>query len=369
MNVLSLFDGISCGRLALQRAGIPVSYYFASEVDDYAIATSKKNWPSIRRLGDVRAVDSTKLPHIDLLLGGSPCQGFSFAGGRLNFDDPRSKLFFEFARLLREINPRYFLLENVPMDKKSEAVITEMLGVKPVAINSALVSAQNRKRLYWANFKITQPKDKGIMLADILLPDALPVGFSNLYGGFGEKKPRVFTGKSQTIRTARGGGHIPSLLHTKEAIAYVERGFPVGFARASKRYGEENLRPFTGKSNTLRAGATGGYDAPILLHTKAAIDYMNRVVKDGRTHWDFSHHSDSDREKSAAVVANFFKGVPYNVLKDGNIIRKFAPIECERLQTLPDNYTEGVSNTQRYRQIGNGWTVDVVAHILRGIGP
>jgi DNA (cytosine-5)-methyltransferase 3A len=315
MNVLSLFDGISCGALALERAGIPVKHYFASEVDPYAIKTSKKNWPNITRLGSVMDVQGKDLPRIDLLIGGSPCQGFSFAGGRLNFDDPRSKLFFEYVRLLRETNPKYFLLENVPMDKKSEAVITETLGVKPVMINSALVSAQNRKRLYWANFPITQPADKHIMLEDILLPGVLPVGAHNLYGGFNEKKPRVFTLKSPTIRTAAGGGHIPSLLHTKKGI-----------------------------------------------------DYMNRVSRStGETKWEYGYASYADRAKSACVVANFLKGVPNNVLVQSGIVRKFDPIEAERLQTLPDNYTEGVSNTQRYRQIGNGWTVDVVAHILRGI--
>lgn len=314
MNVLSLFDGISCGRLALSRAKIKVDNYFSSEIDPYAIKTSQKNWPDIFRLGDVSKIETRGFPKIDLLIGGSPCQGFSFAGGRLQFEDPRSKLFFEYLRLLRELKPRFFLLENVPMAKPSEDIISDTLGVAPVKINSALVSAQNRNRLYWANFPIAQPKDKHITLESVLLPGVLPLALHNLYGGFGETHPRVFTSKSPTIRTAKGGGHIPSLLHTKEAIAY-----------------------------------------------------MDRCVVGGRTHWDFQHHSDAEREKSAAVVANFFKGVPYNVLKHGNVIRKFSPVECERLQTLPDDYTAGVSDTQRYRQIGNGWTVDVIAHIFKGL--
>lgn len=316
MNVLSLFDGVSCGRLALQRARIGVTQYLASEVDPYAIKTSRKNWKDIIQLGDVTKLYGRYFhPKIDLLLGGSPCQGFSIAGRRLNFNDPRSKLFFEYLRILKETNPKYFLLENVPMDKLSEAVITGELGVKPVFINSSLVSAQNRKRLYWANFPITQPKDKGILLENILLPGVLPIGLHNLYGGFQEKKPRVFVFKSPTIRTAAEGGHIPSLLHTKEAV-----------------------------------------------------EYMNRLSPTHKTSkWDFGYASYSKNQKSACVTASFWRGVPNNVIADSGFVRKFHPIECERLQTLPDNYTEGVSNTQRYKQIGNGWTVDVVAHILKGL--
>jgi DNA (cytosine-5)-methyltransferase 3A len=146
MNVLSLFDGMSCGQLALERAGFQVDHYFASEIDKYAIQTTMKNYPNTRQLGDVTQVKPKRQGGIDLLMGGSPCQGFSFAGKQLNFDDPRSKLFFEYDRLLEETNPKYFLLENVPMKKESEVIITSYLGVQPVEINSALVSAQNRRR-------------------------------------------------------------------------------------------------------------------------------------------------------------------------------------------------------------------------------
>jgi DNA-cytosine methyltransferase len=320
MKVLSLFDGMSCGQLALERAGIKVSEYYASEVDKYAIQITHKNFPDTIQLGDVQEIGAEDLPGIDLLIGGSPCQGFSFAGKQLNFDDERSKLFFEFVRLLEELQPSYFLLENVKMKKEYQDVITEYLGVEPIKINSALVSAQNRERLYWTNIPgIEQPKDKGILLQDIVLEDVFPVALHNLYGGFKEKSVRVFEGKSPTLRTAAGGGHIPSFVKTD------------------------------------------------LIHSEKAIEYMDRKVKGGRTHWDFKHHSDIRNEKSAAIVANFFKGVPYNVFKDWDCVRKFHPIECERLQTLPDNYTEGVSNTQRYKMIGNGWTVDVIAHIFESL--
>jgi DNA (cytosine-5)-methyltransferase 3A len=168
INVLSLFDGISCGQIALERAGIPVENYFASEIDKHAIKVTQSNYPNTKQLGNVLDVKASDLPKIDLLIGGSPCQGFSFAGKQLNFSDPRSKLFFEFVRLLRECSPKYFMLENVNMKQEYQDVITEYLGVTPVKLNSRLTSAQNRERLYWANFNITKPLDKGITLESIL---------------------------------------------------------------------------------------------------------------------------------------------------------------------------------------------------------
>lgn len=315
MNVLSLFDGISCGQQALKEMGVKVDNYYASELDKYAIQTTMKNHPNTVQLGDVCGVTAADLPRIDLLMGGSPCQGFSFAGKQLNFDDPRSALFFEFVRLVKECKPKYFLLENVRMKQEYQDIISGLLGVEPIMINSSLLSAQNRNRLYWTNIPgLVQPQDKGILLKDILLSDVEEPMLSNIYGGFKEKKPRVHTDKSVTIRAASGGGHIPSLIHTAKAL-----------------------------------------------------DYMSRKVKGGRTHWDFSHHSDIKNDKSSCVTANFYKGVPYNVLVDAKCIRKVDPVECERLQTLPDNYTEGVSNTQRYKGIGNGWTVAVIKHIFKGI--
>lgn len=330
MNVLSLFDGMACGRIALERAGIHVDKYFASEIDKYAMQIAKKNYPDIIHVGDVQDVmypETFDGHKIDLIMGGSPCQGFSFAGQRLNFDDPRSKLFFEYARLVKECKPKYFLLENVRMKQESQDVITEMLGVEPVAINSNLVSAQNRYRLYWTNIPFNgQPDDEGIMLKDILLGDASEPMLSNLYGGFKEKKARVHFNKSVTIRTASGGGHIPSVM-LKE-----------------------------------------------MLHTQAAIDYMQK----GNDKWMQAGNRRADRytqtpdkDKAFTLTANFYKGVPYNYFEDTRYdspnIRKLHPIECERLQTVPDGYTDGVSNTQRYKMLGNGWTVDVIAHIFRGL--
>ena len=169
MNVLSLFDGLSCGQIALNRADIKYENYFASEIDKHAIKVTQHNYPKTIQLGSVTEIKGSDLPQINLIIGGSPCQGFSFAGKQLNFDDPRSKLFFEFVRLKNELNPKYFLLENVVMKQEFQDVITEYLGVKPIKINSKLVSAQTRERLYWTNIpNLKQPEDCGITLNDIL---------------------------------------------------------------------------------------------------------------------------------------------------------------------------------------------------------
>lgn len=358
LNVLSCFDGMACGYEALKRAGIPVAIYVASEIDPYAMQIAKKNHPEIVHIGSIENWKQWGLAvgYFDLIIGGSPCQGFSGAGQGLNFADPRSKLYFEYEEILRYYRPKYWLLENVNMKKEWSNIISKRLGVQPVLINSALVSAQNRERLYWANFPIRQPEDCGILLNDVILKDACPVvrdGLRGKNGCFGEGRLRVSDTKSPALRTPSGGGNIPSVVLHNLFLSPKER------------------------------------------------DYMDREVKGGRTHWDFMHHSDTDNAKSMAVVANFFKGVPYNVLVDRSknkcgfwtcdfwdddtscqacqecdnyqgsnttptsAIRKLHPIECERLQTLPDNYTEGVSNTQRYKMIGNGWTVDVITHIFK----
>ena len=315
---------MSCGQIALDQLGIPVDTYYASEIDKYAIQVTQANYPKTIQVGDVTKLDPKDFTDVDLIMAGSPCQGFSFAGKQLAFDDPRSALFFEFIKLLKAIKPKYFLLENVRMKKEFLNIISQEVskcypeiafGIDPIFINSDLVSAQSRQRYYWTNIpNIQQPEDRGIRLKDIILEDGEEPLLSNIYGGFKEKKPRVHFNKSVTIRTASGGGHIPSLIHGERALAY-----------------------------------------------------MNRKTKDGRTHWDFKHHSDTANDKSSCITANLYKGVPYNVLVDNGCIRKLHPIECERLQTVPDNYTEGVSNTRRYHMLGNGWTVEVIKHILQNM--
>ena len=282
MNVLSLFDGMSCGQIALNRAGIKYDKYYASEIDKFAIKVTQKNYPDTIQLGDITTVKSADLPIIDLLIGGSPCQGFSFAGKQLKFEDPRSKLFFEYVRLLKECQPKYFLLENVRMAKDCEAAISTILGelypesatqqtlsdpakLEPIKINSALVSAQNRKRLYWTNIPgVQQPEDKGIYLKDILDESILDVCTS----------PMTIRKKSKCVRS--GGRNSPP-------------------------------------------GAKQEWD-----------NVYNSVIKD--SDW-----------------------------------RKLTPTECARLQTVDNHYLDGLSNSRKYKLLGNGWTVDVIAHIFKHI--
>lgn len=296
MNVLSLFDGMSCGQIALARAGIKVDNYFSSEIDKYAIKVTQNNYPKTIQLGDIREVKGNNLPKIDLLIGGSPCQGFSFAGKQLNFNDQRSKLFFEFVRLLKECKPRYFLLENVKMKKEYIEVITKLLGVDPVKINSNLVSAQNRNRIYWTNIPgIKQPEDKKIKLIDIL---DLNLKDCNIGVRVREKSKCVRVGGRNSPFGSKQEWDSPFQIISKKG----------------------KLKPRTEKSGCLTGGAHSG-----------------------------GNHSDMD------------------ILHTPLATRRYTPVECERLQTLPDNYTKGVSNSQRYKMLGNGWTVDVIAYIFSHI--
>lgn len=265
MNVLSLFDGMSCGQIALNRINKLVTRYYASEIDKYAIKITQKNFPNTIQLGNVCDIDAELLPEIDLLLGGSPCQSFSFAGKGAGFEG-ESRLFWEFVRLLKAKRPRYFLLENVVMKKSWERVISEAVGVTPIKINSALVSAQNRERLYWTNIPILTPiEDKNIQLSTIL-------------------EHFNFTREPYQERYKC---NIP-ILYTKP------------------------------KFHTLRA--------------QAGSRTCGRGICDKSGWW-----------------------------------RQLTPLECERLQTVPEGYTEGVSNTQRYKMLGNGWTIDIISNILKGM--
>ena len=298
INVLSCFDGMSCGRIALERAGIQVDDYYSSEIKPYAIKVANKNYPQDEqnRLGDVRLLNTSILNNIDLLIGGSPCQSFSFAGKAEGmktecdieiFDlehylflkkqsfqfKGQSYLFWEFIRIFKEIDPKYFLLENVNMSKKWQDVISNVLGVEPIAINSSKFSAQNRPRLYWTNIKIFEiPTANNTCIYDILEENAK---FDNKYAGW----------------------------------------------------------------------------------------MMNKWGEKRRLDMFFNASG-----KASCLTANMAKGQKATYcINDEKEIHKFTPIECERLQTVPDNYTEGVANSHRTFMLGNGWTVDVIAHILKGL--
>lgn len=282
MNVLSLFDGISCGQVALKNAGIKVKNYYASEIDDYVIGITKNNFPNTIHLGNVENIDYSKLPKIDLLIGGSPCQGFSNAGDRLNFKDPRSKLFFEFVKALKTVKPKYFLLENVKMKAEWRDIITKHMGVEPIFINSVDFIPHHRQRYYWTNIPVKKWSAKKDTLSNYL-----------------EQNPDKKTFLSDT---------------------------------AIKRL--ESAQRFRG--------------------------------------W-----FDESSSHIGCLTANYYK-----IPSDGSYVnykgkkRRLSPIECERLQGLDDNYTQyglfdkskkKISNTQRYKAIGNGWTVNVISHIFSGI--
>lgn len=323
MNVLSLFDGISCGRIALERVGIKVDKYYASEINETSIAISRKNYPDIIQIGDVREIDFTKFKDIDLLIGGSPCTNFSFSGKcngattkngikittlqqyldlknqGMEFDG-QSYLFWEYANVLKQIKPKYFLLENVKMKKEWQDIITQTLGVEPIEINSYLVSAQNRPRLYWTNIpNVKQPQNKGLYIKDVL--------------------DDTYTEKE--------------VLSQKIQDRFVEN--------ENKNYAYGTTRP--------------------------------SFRKIGQRDWVFG-----DDNIMGCLTATDYKQ-PKQVFHNG-VLRKISPIECERFQTLPDNYTQyglfewdgqrvekTISHTKRFECIGNGWTVDVIAHILSNI--
>ena len=299
MNVLSLFDGMSCGQIALDRLGIKVDNYFASEIDKYAMQVTSKNYPNTKHIGSVTDIKSEYFTDIHLLIGGSSCQNFSFAGNRIGMSTDEdidilsldqylllkdsgfsfkgeSYLFWEYVRVLRETKPKFFLLENVKMSKKWEDVITKAIGVSPIMINSRVKSAQNRPRLYWTNIPNIEniEKDSNVTFKDI----------------------------------CESEGEI--------------NGYTLSEKATDRAYNNKRSRSF----------------------------YI-------------------DKDKVGTLQANQYKQSTDSLfLKYGeNEARKVTPIECERMQTVPDNYTDCVSNTQRYKMLGNGWTVDVIAHIFKNL--
>ena len=348
MKVLSLFDGISCGMLALQRAGIPVENYDAFEIDKYAVTVSKNNFPDIVHHGDVFDGDFTKFKGYDLLLGGSPCTYWSIAkkGRETTSDGMGFKLFMEYARALRESGCKYFLYENnysIHQNIKDE--ISKHLGVPPIMINSALVSAQNRKRCYWTNIpNVTQPDDMGIMLADVL-ENAVP-----------------WQDKSYCMTSSYNGAVLYNTLERKQRTMVA---VPVGAAQRGRYVDENTTEQHIEVRNDNKSNCLTTVQKDTLVCSPVRIGQYGKGGQGQRIY--------SVRGKSVTLSANGGgrggKTGLYQIdLPDGDyIIRKLTPIEAERLQTLPDNYTTGISNTQRYKCIGNGWTVDVIAHILGGL--
>ena len=433
MNVLSLFDGMSCGRIALERLGIPVDNYYASEIDKYAIQVSQANYPDIIQVGDVTELDTSTLPKIDLIMGGSPCQGFSFAGKQLAFDDPRSALFFEFVRCVEELKPKYFLLENVRMKKEYLDVISEYMGVEPIMINSALVSAQNRVRFYWTNIPgIEQPEDRGMVLRDILETQTSeqPVKdtkrnqrhyrnddekslcmTATMYKGAGNNGmtlvketydtpkqvgtavdinghdilKRVYSpdGKSPTVNACTGGNREPKIVagawrgrYYKDGVRQDQFGSVAGKTKQMlelRKDEKTNTVTTVQKDNVVVETITVDKEKKQLT-IKEATKKGYTTIEDGDCFDMTFPNSKTRRGRNMKDKSNCLTAANYDYMRyehsdeDKEVYwRKLTPVECERLQTVPDNYTNHVSNTQRYKMLGNGWTIEVITHILKNM--
>jgi len=368
----SMFNGMNCGMIALERAGIPVKMYLSAEIDKPAIQITQKNYPDTIQLGDVCGVVAKDLPKVDLLLAGSPCQGFSFAGKQLAFDDPRSALFFEFIRMLKELKPKYFLLENVRMKKQYLDIITEQVSscytpdevddefvdmfgnvrIEPILINSALVSAQNRQRYYWTNIpNVQQPEDRGIVLRDILEDNHNENPVKDTERNRRHYKNPDDKSLCMTATMYKGAGNNGMTLVPMTKPDHVGTAVDIkGYDILKRVYSPD------GKSPTLTT-MQGGHREPKVV-TGA---WRGRYNKDGSTTQKLELRKDDKTNTLTTVQKD-------NVVVDQEMRwRKLTPLECERLQTVPDNYTEGVSNTQRYKMLGNGWTIDVISHILRNM--
>ena len=406
MRVLSLFDGMSCGQIALKELDVNIQNYYASEIDKFAIQQTQHNFPNTIQLGSVTDIKAKDLPKIDLLIGGSPCQGFSFAGKQLNFNDPRSSLFFEFVRLWKEIkaiNPNAkFLLENVNMKKEYLRVISEYMGVFPVRINSNLVSAQNRDRWFWTNIRtketglfseswsdIPQPEDKGILLKDILQSENEvdekyyiknpKVGFDGMdINGKGNnlriggqrsqsKKHNYYIIKlDKTLKTKpdqnkascfTAGGNSGGNHSDMDIICVAMRGRnPENPSdRKTGSPTEQRLEPkIDGKTNCLTSVAKDN-----LIMTKNYVQW-DASGKGYKSQQDRAFYEDGKHGALPSARAANKNGVLTNDFK----LRRLTPIECARLQTIPDWYEWIVSDTQTYRMLGNGWTVEVIKHIF-----
>lgn len=403
MNVLSLFDGMSCGRIALRELGIKVDRYYASEFNKHAIKQTQLNFPDTIQLGDVRGVHAKDLPKIDLLIGGSPCQGFSFAGKQLNFNDPRSALFFEFVRILnecREINPDLkFMLENVRMKREYEQVISDTLGIKPVMINSALVSAQNRVRLYWSNIRtapdglfeiktdIPQPKDRRLFLRDILEDDV------NAKYNVSEQTLQNMAAHAERQK-ARGNGFAIDIRRPDQkgcALTVGGKGVNDVVAIIQRPRGNNKGATFTDKSPTLssnsweqnnilyisskQAHATvavnkstplvaamgmGGGHVPMIV--KREVRQLNPCRESGgKQPYQQNRVYDADGIMSSLCSAHAGHAP---LVSTDEIVRRITPTEAARLQTIPDWYKWECSATQQYTMLGNGWTVEVIKHIF-----
>jgi DNA-cytosine methyltransferase len=483
MNVLSLFDGMSCGQIALNKLGVKVNKYFACEIDKYAMQVTQHNFPDTIQLGDVQFVtkETFGTQKIDLVIGGSPCQGFSFAGKQLNFEDPRSALFFEFVRLVKELKPKYFLLENVKMKKEYQNVITQYMGVEPIEINSSLVSAQTRKRLYWTNIpNVSQPEDKGVVLRDIIEsgyiddrmvnegkshcltarysgavwwnsierrqrtmvsleqvddklrhPEATKKGYAEagedegLDLTFPESKTRRGRAMKYKSNCLTAAGHEMGVVIDPSKPNQIN---PSKDAAGKQPYMQDRVFHEDGKSHALTATFAnrtnvGDFEDDVKggavrgrYNEDGKVEQRLEVRKDDKTNSITTVQKDSivvksyrevrteaakkarkehrdrtgedftpfrakeivfrDDEKVGTVTPSLSNDHKISIETDKKLVwRKLTPLECERLQTVPDGYSlvlddngkQLVSDSQRYKMLGNGWTIDVITHIMKNM--
>ena len=336
--------------------------YYASEIDKYAIKVTQANFPNTIQLGDIQDIQPYKWQQsTDILVGGSPCQGFSFAGKQLNFADERSKLFFEFVRLRDKLKPKYFLLENVVMKKEYQDVISSYLGVQPLMLNSSLFTAQNRKRLYWTNF----PIDCDIQYKEIVLQDILEED------GIACKEMTNANGKSHCLTATYNGAVWWNSIQRKQRtmVGCIE----VGHAEEYAHYKHEQAKRVyhqEGKSPTLLTMQGGNREPKVATYSTKGGRIVNRRLDENGTRKDnqldlpFTTQIEVRQDDKTNCLTTVQKD---NVIVKGMTWRKLTPLECERLQGLPDNYTNHVSKTQRYKMLGNGFNIPTISHIIKDL--
>lgn len=341
-TVLSLFDGISAGQIALKRNGVKIKKYYASEIDKYAIKVTQTNFPDTIQMGDVSLLSAKDFNEpIDIIIGGSPCQGFSRAGMKLNFQDERSKLIFEYIRLVKELNPKYFLLENVVMKQECIDEISKLLGVKPVRINSSIFSAQKRDRLYWTNIPLNKlPEDKGIKLKDILdtnVDESFHLSLKEMdYMNRVSSRNRTHWDFAHHYDYRVDKGHC--------LTANISKGIPYNVLVIPKWVG-----------NILNREKIAEIKDPVLIQKPRGNNKGYIQAIDGKT----------PTLTTSAFEAN--NVIFYGKFPEDFIIRKLTPEECEKLQTIPVGYTNCLSKTRRYQVIGNSWNVDTICYLLENI--
>lgn len=356
MNVLSLFDGMSCGQIALNRCGIKYDKYFASEIDKHAIEVTQYNYPNTIQFGDIKKLKASHFPKIDLILAGSPCQGFSKSGNYLNFKDSRSKLFFEFVRLLKECKPKYFMLENVKMKQEWQDIITKKLNVKPFEICSSKFSAQQRKRLYWTNIEIN---NKNLPNSNEVIADVLELPLIN------ERKNKIIMIKSN--------------FKVKVRKNYIDKKKLAFFLRS---YKTKTIKEISFFCNTTKTKVEhwfrldNSFSIPEVKYwfkLKECLNITDNFFDKSVTEFEIKNNSFDMAKRIYHIngkhptLTTLTGGGQRKTITDGSDLFYLNPNHCEKLQTVPLNYTKKASERQRFKMLGNGWTIDVICYILQGI--